>query len=389
VAEIDLSALLRNLQEIRRVAGPSRPGILAAVKADAYGHGAIEISRALDRGGVTMLGVARIEEGIELREAGIESPILVLSGVPVGGPPPFESLEDRVYELLKYRLTPVLFDLRVMLAIDRLLQRRALESAEDARPVRMDYHLEVDTGMGRIGVPVEALRDALGLLQSMKHLKVAGALTHFSDADDPSESARAFTKAQADAFRSAIGPLQTMADGTMLLHASNSAASIGGIASDLDLIRPGIALYGAYPSPSDHGRLKLEPVMRWTTRVLFVKDVPSGAPISYGRTFTTERPTKVATLPVGYGDGYPRSLSNRGEVLIRGRRAPVIGRVCMDLTMVDVTGIPETIAGDEAVLVGAQGEARMTAEEAASKAGTISYEILTGVSKRVPRVYKT
>lgn len=389
VAEIDLSALVHNLGEIRRAAG-SHVGVLAAVKADAYGHGAVEVSRALERADVNMLGVARIEEGIELRDAGIGAPILVLSGVPVGGPPPFETLEQRLEELLHFRLTPVLYDVGVALALDRLLQKRALarEIAEAGPAPALEYHLKIDTGMGRLGIPHEAVPEALEALFRLKHLRIVGALTHFADADGEGDGAQQFTLEQRNRFQKAVGSLRALADREIVLHASNSAAAILRESIDLDMIRPGLALYGAYPSPALRERIDLRPVMRLTTRVLYVKEMPAGAPVSYNRTFHTERPSRVATLPVGYADGYPRSLSNRGEVLIRGKRAPVVGRVCMDLTMVDVTGIPEVAAGDEAVLIGADGEDRMTAAELASKAGTISYEILAQVSKRVPRTFK-
>lgn len=393
VAEIDLGALRHNLGEIRRVVNRGT-GILAAVKADAYGHGALAVSRALEAEGVSMLGVARIEEGIELREGGIESPILVLSGVPVGGPPPFESLEERVDEMLKHRLIPSVFDVRVALAMDRILQARELRreaAGSGGSTIRLPYHLKIDTGMGRIGIPAEALADALPVLSGLKHLKLSGAFTHFADSDDVSEPAQSFTRVQIETFRAAVPALRALVgESALLLHAASSAGALHRTGVDFDLVRPGIALYGAHPTAGDRDLVKLKPVMRLTTRVLFVKDVPVGTPVSYGRTFVTERPTRIATLPVGYGDGYPRSLSNRGEVLVAGKRARVIGRVCMDLTMVDATGL-EVAAGDEAVLIGAQtaggGTERISAEEVASMAGTISYEILTSISKRVPRVY--
>lgn len=391
VAEIDLGALRHNLGELRRVVNRGT-GILAAVKADAYGHGALAVSRALEAEGVSMLGVARIEEGIELREGGIESPILVLSGVPVGGPPPFESLEERVDEMLKHRLTPAIFDVRVALAIDRILQARELRreaTGSGGAAIRLPYHLKIDTGMGRIGVPSESLSDALPVISGLKHLRLSGAFTHFADADDVAEPAQAFTRVQIETFRAAVPALRGLAgENTLLLHAASSAGALHRTGVDLDIVRPGIALYGAYPNESDRATVNLKPVMRLTTRVLFVKDVPTGTPVSYGRTFVTTRPTRIATLPVGYGDGYPRSLSNKGEVLVAGQRARIIGRVCMDLTMVDATGLT-IAAGDEAVLIGSQAGARISAEEVASMAGTISYEILTSVSKRVPRVYQS
>lgn len=393
VAEIDLGALRHNLGEIRRVVNRGT-GILAAVKADAYGHGALEVSRALEAEGVAMLGVARIEEGIELRLGGIESPILVLSGVPVGGPPPFESLEERVDEMLKHHLTPTVFDVRVALAIDRILQARELRreaAGSGGAAIRLPYHLKIDTGMGRIGVPAESVSDALPVLSGLKHLRLSGAFTHFADADDVAEPAQSFTRVQIESFRASVPALRALAgENTLLLHAASSAGALHRMGVDLDLVRPGIALYGAYPNEGDRATVNLKPVMRLTTRVLFVKDVPAGTPVSYGRTFVTTRPTRIATLPVGYGDGYPRSLSNKGEVLVAGQRARVIGRVCMDLTMVDATGLT-VAAGDEAVLIGSQSAGgqtdRISAEEVASLAGTISYEILTSVSKRVPRVY--
>lgn len=390
VAEIDLGALAHNLGEIRRAIRPG-VGILAAVKADAYGHGAVPVARALEREGVSMLGVARIEEGIELRRGGVEIPILVLSGVPSGGVPPFESLEEHVVELVRHRLTPVLFDVGVALAIDRMLQKRDLEVPEGMPPqVRLDYHLKVDTGMGRLGVDPGELRSALAVLSRAKNLRLTGALTHFADADSGSESAQAFTKEQFQRFQGAVPQLRMATDEStnLLLHACNSAGALAGVGGELDLVRPGIALYGCYPEEAWRSDVSLRAVMRLTTRVLFVKEVPPGTPISYGRTFVTEKESRIATLPVGYGDGYMRALSNKGHVLIRGMRAPIVGRVCMDLTMVDVTNIPGVTAGDEVVLIGAQGEERMTAEELASKAGTISYEIFTSISKRVPRIFR-
>lgn len=390
VAEIDLGALAHNLAEIRRAIRPG-VGILAAVKADAYGHGAVPVARTLERQGVSMLGVARIEEGIELRLGGVEIPILVLSGVPSGGVPPFESLEEHVVELLRHRLTPVLFDVGVVLAIDRMLQKRDLEIPEGMPPqARMNYHLKIDTGMGRLGIEAGGLRDALAVLSRCKNLRLTGALTHFADADSGAEAAQSYTKQQFQRFQAIVPQLRMAADENtnLLLHACNSAAALAGVGGELDLVRPGIALYGCYPEEAWRSDVTLKPVMRLTTRVLFVKEVAPGTPISYGRTFVTERTSRIATLPVGYGDGYTRALSNKGHVLIRGIRAPIVGRVCMDLTMVDVTNIPGVVAGDEVVLIGTQGEERMTAEELASKAGTISYEIFTSISKRVPRIFR-
>ncbi len=392
VAEIDLAALVHNLAELRRAAG-GKAGVLAAVKADAYGHGAVEVARALEAHGVDQLGVARVEEGIELRVGGVRAPILVLSGVPVGGPPPFETLEERLDEMLRHRLTPVLYDLEVARALDGLLRAR---TGPDGRPASLDYHLKVDTGMGRIGIGLDALGAAAGALQSLPRLRMTGAFTHLAEAESPSADARAFTAGQIRRFREAGDALRAAAGRPILLHAGNSAATIRGMTGELDLVRPGIALYGAYPHESDRERISLEPVMRLSTRILFVKEVPAGTPVSYARTFITARPSRIATLPVGYGDGFPRALSGKGEVLIAGKRAPVLGRVCMDLTMVDVTEIPEARAGSEAVLIGEQAApgspagspARITAEEVAERAGTVSYEILTSVSKRVPRVYR-
>ena len=391
IAEIDLGALAANLAAFRKAIRPGA-GILAAVKADAYGHGAVQVARTLEREGVSMLGVARIEEGMELRAGGVELPILVLSGVPVGGSPPFASLEEHVVELVRNRLTPVLFDVGVALAIDRLLQKRDLDRPDGLPPqVRLDYHLKIDTGMGRLGVSPEELRNAVAVLSRCKNLRLTGALTHFADADGDSAEAQEYTRRQYQRFQAAMPVLRATADGDhFLFHVANSAGALAGIGADaaLDLVRPGIALYGAYPGPQWREKLALEPVMRLLTRVLYLKEVAPGTPISYGRTFVTERTSRIATLAVGYGDGYPRSLSNTGEVLIRGKRAPIVGRVCMDLTMVDVTNVPDVVAGDEVVLLGTQGDARMPAEELASKTGTIPYEIFTSISKRVPRVFR-
>lgn len=335
---------------------------MGVVKADAYGHGAIPVARRLQAESIDALGVARIEEGIELRDGGISTPIYILSGV----------YEDRAEELVEHDLIPVLFDLDVARALHDTLSRRGLD---------LPFHLKVDTGMNRIGIRPENVAAAVEELRGLPHLELTGILTHFaeSEAADPT-----FTAGQLRKFREVLDDLRLE---NVVLHASNSGAVTEHSEAHLDFVRPGIMLYGALPDPRLAESIQVDPVMQLATRVIHCKQVPAETPISYGRTFVTEKPTQVATLAVGYGDGYSRALSNRGEVLIHGQRAPILGAVCMDLTMVDVTGIPDVAAGDEAVLLGDQGSDRIPADELASLMGTIPYEVFTSVSKRVPRVY--
>ena len=336
---------------------------MGVVKADAYGHGAVPVALRLQAEKIDALGVARIEEGVELRIGGVKTPIFILSGV----------FEPRADELVEYELTPILYDLQVA---------KQLNAALDARGAVLDFHLKVDTGMSRVGVAPAQLPRALEVLGGLSRLRLTGLLTHFAESE--AEDA-AFTESQLTHFRDCLQQANLPRD--LTIHTSNSGAIFLHEAAHYDMVRPGIVLYGSVPDDRLAKDFDVRPVMRLVTRVIHVKEVPAGTPISYGRAYVTERPTAVATLAIGYGDGYSRALTNRGHVLIRGQRAPIVGAVCMDLTMVDVTGVSDVAVGDEAVVLGADGDDRISAEEIASLTGTIPYEVYTAVSKRVPRVY--
>ncbi len=367
VAEIDLSALSANLRLIRKRIGPGRE-ILAVVKADAYGHGAVAVSKRLREEGVERLGVATVEEGAELREAGITAPILLLGGVFP------EDLEGAV----AYDLTPVVYRSEILEPLSRVARHTGR---------RVPVHVKVDTGMGRVGVPAERAATFIRQVVATEGIVLEGLMTHFAEADLADKS---FASRQLALFESLIRDLRKMGIAVPRCHVANSAAILDFPSAFFNCVRPGLLLYGCFPSPPEGrrgGDPEVQGVLSLKTRILYIKEVPTGTPISYGRTFITRRPSRIATLPIGYADGYSRALSNRGEVLIRGKRVPVVGRVCMDLTMVDVTDALEAGSSDEAVLIGRQGEARIAAEEVAERAGTIPYEILCGIGRRVRRVY--
>jgi len=375
-ALVDLGAIAANYRLAVEIGG--RPGI-AVVKADAYGHGAVEVSRALAAAGAPVLAVALVEEGLELREAGIGQPILVLGGT-----------YGEEYELLiRHRLIPVIFTRQHL---------QALAEAARAGGVRAAAHLKVDTGMGRIGLQPADLPAFVEAARRTPEVAVEGLCTHFASADLED---RALTERQVALFNQAA---EAMARGGLPLrhrHLANSAGTIEYPAARQDLTRSGIMLYGYLPFQPPPARSplaaavagRLRRALTWRTAVVHLKDVPPGTPISYGGRWVAQRPSRIATLPVGYADGYDRRLSGRpgfgkGEVLVRGRRAPVAGTVCMDMTMVDVTDVPGVAVGDEVVLLGAQGSEVIDADELAERCGTISYEVLCAVGARVPRRYQ-
>ena len=367
-AHIDLGALRHNLAQVRRLAGARE--VIAIVKADAYGHGAVPVARALAAEGLTRFGVALVEEGRALREAGIRGEVLVLGGF----------VEDQADEIVELGLTATIFHSGHADALNEAARR-----AGRAAPV----HVKIDTGMGRLGFSPDAAPDAVVALARLAFLRLEGLMTHFADADlaDP-----AYAREQVARFDAVAETVRRAGVRIPIRHAANSAAVMAAsswrsaMAGPLyDAVRPGLMLYGARPGPAVGAGVDLRPVLSLTTRILLLKRVPSGTPISYGRTFVTRRESLIAVLPIGYADGYPRALSNAGRVLVRGRAAPVVGRVCMDLTMVDVTDVPGAAEGDETVVIGAQGAAAITVEEVAAGAGTIAYEILCGIGPRVPR----
>ena len=366
-AEIDLDALAANLRTVRRVVGPAIK-VMAVVKADAYGYGAVACARRLAAEGVDWFGVALPEEGVELRAAGIEQPVLCLEGFWPG----------QAELCLRHKLVPIVFSLEAA---------RAFDAAAQAAGVVADLHVKLDTGMGRLGVRDEAVNEFARALLGLRHLRVDGLMTHFASAD---ESARdGFTAEQTARFRAACELFRACGHAPTFADLANSAGAWAHPAARGNMVRPGGVLYGLWrdvlPPQTDGSALRS--VMSLRTRIMMLKWIAAGETLGYGRTFTAARSTHVATLPIGYADGYPRALSNRGRVLVRGQFAPVVGRISMDLTLVDVTDVPGIAEGDIVTLIGANGAHELTAEELARTVGTISYELTCGISQRVRREY--
>jgi alanine racemase len=359
-AQIDLGAVQRNFRRLRAVVG-AQVNVWGVVKADAYGHGAVGVARVLEPL-CNALAVSLVEEGLELRAAGVRAPIVVLGAY----------YNTHQSEVLAARLTPVVYD-------PADLERFAAASARRGR--RADVHVKVDTGMSRLGVPTAELPAVLARISALPSLRLAGLCTHLASADladaAPTEEAMArFDACVAQARREGFADLTN--------HAANSAAALRFPRARLDAVRPGLALYGALPS----GELDLpglEPALRLTTRVMALHEIAAGTTVSYGGLWRAPRPSRIATLPLGYADGYPRHVRD-AVVLIRGRRAPIVGAVCMDMLMIDVTDVPGAAMGDAVTLIGRDGQEEITVDQLARWAGTINYEILCGISKRVPRV---
>jgi alanine racemase len=359
VAEINLKNLSSNLRLVRKKTG--NKDVLAVVKADAYGHGAVQVSRHLIKNKVSMLGVAFAAEGIELREAGIKTPIVVF----------FDT--KNIDAFLKYNLTPAVFDLKTA-------KRLSIAAAKKRK--RISIHIKIDTGMGRVGFDVESALTEIPEIAGLKNIKPEGLMSHFSDADLKNKR---FANRQIRKFNDVIERLKAKGITFRYIHMANSAAVLTLPESHFNMVRPGIMLYGYGCCENEN----LKPVMSLKSKVLFVKNVPGATPISYGRTFVTKKRSTIATIPVGYADGYSRKLSNKGKVIINGKFAPVAGRVCMDAFMVDVTNIPDVTQNSEAVLIGSRGKKKITADDIANQTGTIPYEVLTSIGKRVERVYKS
>ena len=356
---VDLQAIRDNVHALKKVVDPNVK-IMAVVKADAYGHGILEVAGAALSAGAAFLGVATPDEGVLLREKYVDAPILIFGALGREG----------AYAAVRYSLTQTVCrpDMISWLAQECRCQ------GKDAY-----VHLKVDTGMGRIGVRNEEEAQAvLRAVESSPRVKLTGTYTHFADADGSEEE---FTMQQLAAFERITAKLPK----GILRHAANSAATLRYPNTHFGMVRPGIALYGCPPVNTD---VPFHPAQRWVTQVIHVKEIHPGDTVSYGRTFTAEKRMRVATLPVGYGDGYHRMLSNRGKVLIGGEYAKILGRVCMDQTMVDVTDIPAAVPGAEAVLLGRQGQNEITADKMGEWAGTISYEVLLAPTVRVARSYE-
>ena len=369
-AEIDLTAFRHNLQNLRKYLDP-QTRIMAVVKADAYGHGAVPCARiAIESGAANYLGAGVIEEGIELRENGLNAPILILGSI----------FPDEAEDLVRHNLATIL-------CTQPLAQALSKEAEKQDKTVSV--HIKVDTGMNRLGISPENLPALLDQVRNLKNLKIEAVSTHFSSADDEDLSV---TQAQLEKFQTALTILQKEGVHTPIVHCANTSALFKFPESHFNMVRPGLILYGVLPSPSlrpviDQGENPFQPVMQWKSQIILLKPIAKNQPVSYSGSFTTQRDSLIATLPIGYADGLHRMLSNKMDVLIRGRRAPQVGNICMDMILIDVTDIPDVQAGDEVVIFGRQGDEMISVEELAVKGKTIPYEILCSVSKRVPRIY--
>ena len=374
-AEVDLQAIAHNTRELRRITKPEAR-LMSAVKANAYGHGMIEVANTVLQSGADELGVARIEEGIQLREAGIDAPVLIFGYTP-------SSMNEK---LIEFNLRPTVFSYPVAEALSKI----AVKNSKN-----IDIHLKIDTGMGRLGMlpdsisptkKLEIINDAKKI-SKLPGIEIEGVYTHFATADILD---KIYAKRQFDIFVEFLNQLHQEGIEVPVKHAANSAAVIDMPETHLDMVRAGIAVYGLYPSDEvDKSRISLKPAMEMKARIIHLKKVPSGFKVSYGSTYETTTGTTIATVPVGYGDGYNRLLSSRGSMLVSGQRAPVAGRVCMDLTMIDVGHIPDVSIEDEVVIFGRQGEVCISIDEIATLLQTINYEVVTTVAHRVPRIYLT
>lgn len=364
-AEVSLEGLRHNLRALRRV---TRAPIYSVLKADAYGHGAKAVARTLERAGVNGVCVALLEEAIELREAGIQCPVLVMGGY----------YGQAWSEVLHHQLTPVIYDLSQLEAL-------AKEASQTERPA-WSIHLKVDTGMARLGITAKDFPRAVDLLRAHPELKLQGFMTHFACADSAAES----IDEQLDRFDEMTATLAKNGLQPELRHAANSAALARSPRAHLDLVRPGIAVFGVEPMPN--AELNLKPVMRVLSQVIALRTLQPGESVGYGATWKAVRPSVIATVPIGYADGLSRSATNNGYLLVRGKRAPIVGAVSMDLTTIDATEIEGIKVGDEVVALGKQkgplGEDTLTAQEIATRENTIPWEVLTNVSRRVPRFYR-
>lgn len=366
-AHIDLDAVLFNAESIYRNIRPDSK-IMAVIKTDGYGHGAVEIARELEHlDYIYGYGVATVEEGIILRKKGMKKPILILGYV----------FREHYYDVVKYDIAPAVFTIDMA----RDLSKAAIIADKNCK-----IHLAVDTGMGRIGYQVtEESADEMEQIAGLPNIITEGIFTHFSRAD---ETDRANTEQQMELFQQMIEMLETRGLHIPLKHCSNSAGIVEFPEANMDLVRAGVILYGMWPSTEvNHERIPLKPAMTLISHVAYVKMLKAGHAISYGGTFVTQKDTRIATIPVGYGDGYCRGLSNTGYVLIHGQKAPVIGRICMDQFMVDVSEIPEVAVGDRVTLIGKDGQQAITMEEIGEISGRFNYEFACDLGKRIPRIF--
>lgn len=356
-AEISLSAIRNNLKKLARIAAPAR--ILFIVKANSYGHGASVLARMAEKEGlVSYFGVSSVEEGVELRKSGIKLPILVL-----GSLYPFRT----IIAAIRHKL---------IITVASPDMARQLMQAADKLHRRVECHLKLETGMSRIGARRPAAVKIYKMLSASKYVHLSGMYTHFSSADCSEE----YTRKQLAIFLETKAELEKNGAKDLLYHASATSGLLNFKEARLDIVRPGIASYGLAEG--------FIPALSWKSRIVFIKNVREGTAISYGRTFIADKPMRIATIPVGYADGYRRAFSNKADVLICGKRCRVLGRVTMDMIMADITEVPKAHIGSHVVLIGRQGKEEITADDLAGIADTISYEVFTGISERVPRIYK-
>lgn len=339
---------------------------MAVVKANAYGHGAVETARALIRRGVSRVAVVSVEEGIALRQAGINAPIVVLGPL----------FQEQIADLLAHQLTPVVSDASLL---------QPLARAAGSLPSPYPVHLKVETGMGRLGLTPDELSALIAARSFPRSLQLEGLMTHLADTDGPSAEA---TERQLTQFEDAIRTVEGGGFRVPLIHAANSGGALRFPRARYSLVRPGIMLYGYHTLPPSISAPDFRPVLSLRTSIAQLRTVQAGRSVSYNGTFTAKRSTRIAVLPIGYADGFSRRLSNRGMVLVQGRRVPIVGLVCMDMVMADVTDIAEVRVGDEVVLIGQQGQDRITADDIAEWTGTISYEVLCSIGPRIPRLYQ-
>jgi alanine racemase len=364
-AEIDLDAITYNFKQIKKTVG-TRVRVLAAIKANAYGHGLVTVGKHLEKLGIDFLGTSSVDEALELRCASVKCPILNLSNL----------LAEEVEAVIKFNITPAITDIKVA----QVLNKKALLYNK-----KIPVHIKIDTGMGRIGIWYENAATLLEDLKSLNNLIIEGVYTHFPSA----EIDREFTCEQIKRFNLLREKIESIGIQPKYLHTANSAAIFHYKQAHFNLVRPGLALYGVLPNSALKNKLRLKPALSLKTKIAFLKKVPKGRSISYGRTFITKRNTRIATLPVGYADGYSHLFSNKAKVLIKGKFYPVVGRVCMDQTMVDI-GLKDDIkVGDEVILIGRGGKNEIKVEDLANICSTIPYQILCWIGSRVPRVYKS
>lgn len=366
VAEIDLSALRANYRALRTYTNGAK--IMAVVKADAYGHGAVTVARTLREEGCLHFGVATVEEARELRKAGLQERIYLLGGF----------FAEQAEAIVAFDIVPALFDLSLIEPLDRAAERLG------RRP--FVTHLKIDTGATRLGILPAELPRAIELLRAASSIRLEGAFTLLANAGDPGSPV---TDQQLAVFNDAVAQLRAAGFDLTVNHVANSAALVLRHDAHYNLMRPGLALYGLPPVHAVREQVNLRPVMTFKTRLMQIKRVSAGRGVSYGHTFVTPRESTIGVLAVGYADGYRRGLQHGGEVLIRGYRAPVVGAVCMDLTMVDLTDVPGARIGDEVILWGGAGEAMISVNDVARLAQTISYEMLCTVGRRVQRIYRS